>query len=228
METLGELGIVGFLLIVGFVAAVIGIGATRSLRAPPDDRVVLASATAGAAAFAMAAALDWVWEIAALPVAFTLLAAIAVAGFSMRDPTRRRRRQSRRTQNYLQRALVAVGAVGAVLAIWLPLQGTIALRHSQEAAAQGSLLEAEHEARDAIDAQAYAASPRLQLALVLEQRGRLGPAAVAAREATERESTNWRPWLILARIEAERGAIEASTSAYRRARELNPKSKLFE
>jgi len=217
MENLAELGIVGLLLIAGFVLAVLGIGTVRSLRAPPEQRLLIAAATAGTAGFAMAAALDWVWELAALPVAVMLLAAVAISGFSLREPSRRRRRRTkRRRQNRLQRAAVAAVAIAALVAIWFPLRGAMALQESQIDAANGNLETALQQARDAADAQSYAASPRLQEAVILEQQGKLHAAAAAATEATRKESSNWRTWLILARIQAERQQFREAVRAYRR------------
>lgn len=227
LENLGELGLVGFLLITGFVLFVLAMGVVRSLLAPEEKRIVLAAATAGAAGFATGAAFDWTWEIAALPVAFMLLAAVAVSGFSLRDPTRRQRRRSNRIRNRVQRVGFAVASVCALVVIWMPLRGVTSLRNSQADAAKGALEAAYREAGDAVNAQPYAASPRMQEAVVLEQQGRLGRATTAAREATRRETTNWRTWLILSRIEAERGRAQEATSAYFEAKALNPRSKLF-
>lgn len=227
LENLGELGIPGLLLIGGFVLFVLGVGTVRSLRAPPEERLVLAAATAGAAGFAMAAALDWVWQLGALAVAFALLAAVAVSGYSLPEPTRRRRRSQRRVRNRLQRAAVVAAAAAALVAIWLPLQGATALRASQVDAAQGDLAAALEKARDAADAQPYAAAPLLQQALVLEQQGRLVAAAPKVAAATRKEGEEWRTWMILARIEAERGRIDPALRAYRRAQALNPNYLLF-
>jgi hypothetical protein len=227
LESLGELGIPGLLLIAGFVLAVLGVGAARSLRAPPEERLVLAAATAAAAGFAMAAALDWVWQLAALAAAFALLAAVALSGYSLPEPTRRRRRSRRLVRNRLQRAGVAAAAVLALVAIWPSLQGAEALRASQVEAAHGDLGAALAKAGDAADAQPYAAAPLLQQALVLEQQGRLAAAAPRAVSATGKEGDNWRTWTILARIEAERGRIAPALRAYRRAQELNPNYLLF-
>lgn len=227
LEALAELGIVGLLLIGSFVLAVLGIGAARSLRAPPEHRLPIAAATAGAAGFATAAALDWVWQLAALSVAFMLLAAVAVSGYSLPEPTRRRRRNRRRSRNRLQRVGAVAVAVVALIAIWHPLRGATALQQSQIDAAHGDLSAALDQAREAADAQPYAASPRIQEALVLELRGDLPAAAAAAEAATRKESTNWRTWMILARIEAQRGRVAAALRAYRRGQLLNPKTTLF-
>jgi Flp pilus assembly protein TadD len=122
--------------------------------------------------------------------------------------------------------VVAV-AIAALIAIWHPLRGATALQQSQIDAARGNLAAALEQAREAADAQPYAASPRLQEALVLELRGELRPAAAAASAATRKESTNWRTWMILARIEAERERVAGALRAYRRAQLLNPKHTLF-
>jgi hypothetical protein len=222
LENLAELGIPGLVLIGGFVLAVLGIGAARAMRAPPEERLLIAAATAGAAGFAMAAALDWVWQLAALSVAFVLLAAVAVSGYSLPEPTRRRRRTRRRNRNWLQRAAVVAVAIAALIVIWFPLRGAKALQQSQIDAAHGDLAGALQQARDAADAQSYAASPLLQEALVLERQGKLRAAAVAAAAATRKEGANWRTWLILARVEAERGRIGPALRAYDRAHRANP------
>ena len=83
------------------------------------------------------------------------------------------------------------------------------------------------DADKAASIQPYAATPKLQQALVLELEGRLGSAVAAARGATQAESTNWRTWMTLSRLEAERGNADAAVVAYRRARALDPKSDLF-
>ncbi len=227
LESFAELGIPGLALIGGFVLAVLGIGAVRSLRAPPEQRLVLAAATAGAAGFAAAAALDWVWQLGALAVAFMLLAAVAVSGYSLPEPRRgkrrRKRKRKRRNRSRIERAAVAAVAIAALVAIWFPLQGAIDLRQSQVDAASGDLAGALQQARNAAGAQSYAASPLLQEALIYEQQGKLRPAAAAASAATRKEAADWRNWFTLARIQAERGEVAASLRAFRHARELNPK-----
>jgi O-antigen ligase len=222
LENLAELGIPGLLLIGGFVFAVLGIGAARAMRAPPEERLLLAAATAGAAGFAMAAALDWVWQLGALSAAFMLLAAVAVSGCSLPDPTRRRRRSRRKNQNRLKRAAAVAACIAALLVIWFPLRGATGLQQSQVDAAHGDLSAALQRARAAADAQSYAASPLLQEALILERQGRLRPAASAAAEATRKEGAEWSTWFILARIEAERGRIGPALRAFDRAHRADP------
>ncbi|HWW67719.1 MAG TPA: O-antigen ligase family protein [Solirubrobacterales bacterium] len=225
LQSLAELGIVGLVLIGGFVLSVLAIGIARTLRSPPDTRLALAAATAGCAGFAVAAALEWVWQIAALATVFMLLAGVVVAGFP--SPRRGRERRGDGSQAATRRILACGIAIAALAAIWLPLRGASALLDSQADAARGDLAGALSEARSAAAAQPYAASPVVQEALVFEREGRLRAAALAARAATHRDSLDWRTWLTLSRIEAERGMAGPSVRAYRRARSLNPKSGLF-
>lgn len=219
VEALAELGVVGFLLTVGLVALILVGGAVRTLRGG-EERSLLATATAGCAAFAVSAGIEWVWEIAVLPLAFVMLGALALASRTPGgDPHRRPS----------GRARLALGAAAlvALLAIVPPLGATSTVRASEEGAAAGRWDEALDDARIAERLQPYAASPRLQRALIEERLGHLAAASEAAAGATEAEPTNWRPWAILSRIEARRGRARPARRAYLTARSLNPRSFLF-
>jgi tetratricopeptide (TPR) repeat protein len=127
------------------------------------------------------------------------------------------------------RAAVAALALLAMLVQIPHLISTSELRHSQELAQQGSRPDlALAHANDAVAAEPWAGSPFLQRALVLETSGALRSALADATAATDREPTNWRPWLLRARLEAELGRANAALRAYRKARSLNPRSKIFQ
>lgn len=219
LQTLGELGIVGLLLLVAVFLTILG-GGVRNLIRDDDDRPALAAALAGCAAFMLSAAFDWNWQMPVLPVALFLLAAALLARPEGGPPLGR--------FSLAGRAGVALVSVAAIVAIAVPLSTESLLRQSEAAAREGDLGAALADARGAEAVQPGAASPRLQQALVLEASGDLDSAAEAARAATERESTNWRTWLIRARIEAERGRAADAVDHYRRARALNPFSSLFD
>lgn len=222
LQTLGELGIVGLLLYLGFVFVVLGAGVVLAARAGPGLRSALAAALAGCAAFFLAAAVDWAWQMPVLPVAVLMLGSVLVmAPASIPGSEGLLRR-------WPARIALALGALVAILAIAIPLASTSLVRSSEAAVREGDLEAALADARSAENVEPAAATPRLQQALVLELQGRLPAAAAAATEATERESTNWRTWLVLSRIEAERGNADAALDAYRRARSLNPLSPLFD
>jgi len=226
MQTLGELGIVGLALLLAFLLVVLLGGAWLALRGPPDRsggdtaRSVLAAAVAGCAAFALTAAVDWMWQLPVVPVAMLLLAAVAVGG--------RHGEEARPSVPLAPRLACGLVAIAAIVAIAIPLASTSLLRESEAEAQGGDLPAALEAARSAENVQPGAATPRLQEALLLEEMGDLTGAARAAREATERESTNWRHWLVLSRVEARRGNAAAAVGAYRRARSLNPRSGLFD
>lgn len=223
LETLAELGIVGLALIVALVGGPIAVAARRSLDRKDLGRSALMAAVAAAlTAFAAAAAIDWAWELTILPVVFLLLAAAALGADGSASP-----RRPRSGGSPAFRTGLALVAAAAMITIFVPMAATTSVRESQKRVAEGRTADALVEARRAADIQPYAATPRLQEALVLELRGELAPAAAAAREATSRESTNWRTWFVLSRIEAERGRPNAAVAAYREARTLNPKSPLL-
>lgn len=225
LETLAELGIVGLVLIVGVVGFVLAIGSARAIKRRPGSTPVLAAATAGAAAFATAAAVDWAWELTVLPVSFLLLAAVILGRDTGRhadeDPA-----DTPKPRLALRGGLVALAA-GALIVVAIPFAGLSAVDDSRAQAQSAALGPALADARTAVDVQPYAGTPHLQEALVLELGGDLDGAAAAAQRATREEPTNWRPWLVLSRIEAARGDTQASIDAFLEARSLNPRSPLF-
>lgn len=221
METFAELGLVGLLLVAGFLALAIGVGVRRCfLRLPVEHRAAMAAATAGLAAFATAAAFEWIWDLPAIAAAALVLAAVPLAAG-------RRARAYDGGAPIGRRALLVIVAVVGTIAIALPVAGTASLRASEERVRDGDLAAALDKARQARDVQPYSASARLQEALVLERAGDVEAGVAAARAAAEQERTNWRTWLVLSRLEAKAGSPQASLVAYRRARALNPRSPLF-
>jgi hypothetical protein len=224
LQTLGELGIVGMVLLGGFMIAVLAGGVLRLLAADPHGRGQLAAALAGCVAFSATAAVDWMWQIPVLPVSVLLLASVLLTAGLRR---RVRRGSGLRALPPPWRMAFAAVSLVAIVAIAIPLASTSLVRTSEADAREGDLTAALESARSAQNAQPGAAAPRLQEALVLEALGDLDEAAVAAREATDREKTNWRNWLTLSRIEAERGRAPEAVRAYERAASLNHHSLLF-
>jgi hypothetical protein len=221
LQTLGELGLVGILLLGGFLIAILGAGAQATRRASDGARSPLAAALAGVLAFLVCAALDWVWQVPVVPVATLLLAGILVtAGI------RSQARQSARIHPVLRVGL-ALLAVAAIIGVAIPLSATTLLRESEAQARDGDLAAALRSARSAGNVQPDSGRPRLQQALILEQAG-VYPAAVRqARAATALEPLNWKSWLILSRVQAEAGDARAAVDSYRKAASLNPNSPLF-
>jgi hypothetical protein len=224
LETLSDVGIVGLVLLVAFFVLVVGAAVRLAIRSRYEARVRPAAVVAGMVAFLISCAFDWMWQVPALPAAFLLLAAAVLAPRSKGaadDPVKRF------SGRVAVRLSVVVLAVACLVAIAVPLATTNAVRQSQAAAAGGNRTLALSDARAAARVEPGAASPQIQLALVLELQGEYGEALVPARRATSDEPDNWSNWLIVSRLDAEAGHPAASLTAFRRARSLNPKSPIF-
>jgi hypothetical protein len=218
MQTLGELGIVGLLLLLAFLAWVYICGLRAALLSDAAERSRLAAALAGFTVFLLTAAVDWMWQVPVVPVAALLLACgLLVAGGGSDKPR----------LAVPWRVGVAVVSLLAILAIAIPLASLHLTRESQAEARSGQYAAALDDAKSAQNVEPAAATPRLQQALVLELMGDLPAAEAAARAAVDRESTNWRLWLVLSRIAAENGRADASVAAYKEARNLNPRGEIF-
>jgi cytochrome c-type biogenesis protein CcmH/NrfG len=182
---------------------------------------MLAAALAASAGFVSAAAIDWVWQMTVVPVAFLLLAAAVLRSSGGGEVPGHAGRLG------IQRIALAAVSVCALVAIGVPMLAINDVRRSQEDVRAGDLDKAISDADSGAGLMSFAATPNLQRALVFEAQGNLGAAVQAATDATHQESTNWRTWLTLSRIEWEDGRPEPAVAAYRRARSLNPHSPLF-
>jgi O-antigen ligase len=218
LQTLGELGIVGLLILAAFLLVGLVGGAMRTAARP--DRSFGAAAVAGALAFCVTASVDWMWQIPVLAVALLLLLAAALGS----QPSEA---ASHPGFPWPGRIAILLLGLAAVAIIAVPLSSTALLRESQAAASEGDFVSSLAKAEEAKEVEPSAAGPRLQEALVLEARGEAGAAAAAAEAATEREPTNWRLWLVRSRLEAKLGEVQPAIRAYREARSLNPHSIVF-
>ena len=115
--------------------------------------------------------------------------------------------------------LVAVASVSLVV--------ELELRKSREAVAAGDLVEALSYAHAARSLAPWAATPRLQSALVREELDELAASRSEIEAAIRLDPQDWRFWLIRARIETKLGAAKSASRSLRRATELNPRSQLL-
>jgi hypothetical protein len=236
VETLAEVGLVGLVLLVGFFVLVLGAAVRLVVQSEYEGRTRAAAAAAALLAFMVSAAGDWVWQLPVLTAAFLLLAAAVLAPAVRRHSVDAAEteassdgtgaRASRR--RLVARVALIVTALACLTAIGIPLAAATDVSRSQAAAAAGNTSAALADARSAARLEPGAASPQLQIALVLELQHSYPAAAAASRTATRNEPQNWSDWLVLSRIEAESGHPQASVAAYRRARSLNPRSALFQ
>jgi hypothetical protein len=226
LETLAELGIVGLLLLVAALGYLV-VGPARAALAARGDpllRVVAAASAAGVVTFLGGAAFNWTWQIAAMPVTALVLAA---SGLASGRPAPLRLERAEAAASPPTRGLMVALSLGAFVAIAIPLAATTALRDSQADARAADLPAALKRTNTAVDLQPYAATPRLQRGLVLEEAHDYAAAESALKAAAAREPSNWRIWLVLSRVHAEAGHPAAAVAAYRRARSLNPGSPIF-
>ena len=221
-ETFAETGIIGLALLGGLLLWFVGVAIWRAFSEPPGLRLWLAGASASLAVFLFSAAVEWVWQLAAIAATVLILGAVIVAGRD--EPVVH---SPEPTSRVPVRPLVVVLALVALAAVLVPFAGQLAVRRSESAAARGDLAAALADSRAAERLQPYSSSAHLQEALVLEEAGHLPAAAAAAQVATTDSPTDWTTWLTLARIDARRGATRAALAELGQARRLNPLSSLF-
>jgi len=219
-QTLGELGIVGLILLIAFIIVGWWQGGVRVVRAGARKRPYLAAALAAASVIWITSIFDWMWKIPIVPIATLLLLAVLITAG---DPEE----TELAALPALPRLAAAVVSLVAIVAIAIPLSSESLVRESQSKASEGDNSGALADARTAANVEPEAATPRLQQALLLEANGEFAAAQQEAEAATEREPTNWRNWLVLSRIAAQHGEANEALAAYRKARSLNPKSEIF-
>lgn len=217
LEVLAELGVAGGLLLGAFLLAPVLAYWRRFRRARAGP--VAATAFAVLACGLLSAGIEWTWELPAVffpvVVAAALLTGPASAGSARRVASSELRLGAG--------VLALLLAWGGIVIGTIALAGQSRLGSSRDAARAGNLAEAAAAARDARSFQPWAASPRLQLALVEERAGRLGSAGAEIRAAIERAPDDWRLWLVRARVSTAAGDIPDARAALRQARFLNPR-----
>ena len=218
-EAFAESGAVGLLLVLAVVASPFWIAGRRLGELADGRRALVSGALGGCAVFAVGAGIDWIWELAVVPVAFLILAGAAVA-HAGRPP------RAERPDERARGVLAAVAAL-ALAVVAIPTAGAVSLEQSQARARAGDLAGALDAARTAGDIEPWDAAPDLQEALVLERMGELDGAVDAAAEATGKEALNWLNWLTLSRLEVAAGDPDAGVRAHEAARALSQNFRLL-
>ena len=222
LEGFAELGVPGLLLTLGLVLFPIGLAVRRAVRDADDDRrPAFAAAAAGMAAFAVAAGLDWAWELTVLPVIFFVLAA-AVCGASSEIRTGRLNGPGLRLP-FLLPARIGIGlfAVVAVVVIAVPMIGKQRVDDSQELYRAGDLNGALEKAESARDLVPWSAQASIQLALLQVEAGNNRAAVADATDATDSDPWNWQAWFVLSQTANVAGNTALSDSAYEKVQALN-------
>jgi O-antigen ligase len=233
-EMLGELGVIGLLLIASFLGLAVMYGWRRRAGGSPAGVTEVALALLAAGVFS--AAIDWTWE---LPAAF---GPVVLAVALLTGPATLRRAGVAGPSGGADGSDPAAAAPGrsfgwgvaTLLAGWVAVWtagvlflAEVKLDDSRSAVDRGDLIAAAQDATDASTLQPWAAEPRLQLSLVAERAGNFPAAREAIEEAIDRAPDDWSLWYVAARIERKAGDYDAAVEAFLRARALNPRAEIF-
>jgi hypothetical protein len=228
LETMGELGLVGLLLLLGVIGVGFVVAVGRLRAAPDEERPVVAALFGTFCGFVLAAATDWAWDLTVLTVIGVACLALLVGPATVFAPVGRERSSSAVSRRAWGWRAVAVAAVLAlVVAQAVPYLTERRVRDSQAALRAGDADRALSLAQEARDSQPWAASAYLQIGLVQEYDGDLVLARESVGKAIDRDPSDWQLWAVASRIDEARGDLPAARSSFDRARELNPRSVLF-
>jgi tetratricopeptide (TPR) repeat protein len=214
LEALGELGILGLLLIGGAVL-VAAVGAVRSALVLQSGEI--AAAAACGLAFFVAAAYDWVWQLAGLAIV-----GVGMLGFALGALPAERASGWGRFNVF--RPLLALIAVAAIIPQYVILASGSHLRNSQSAYNAGDGSRARSEALAAKAIEPWSSAPYLQLGFVADAEGDYGEAVRWGSEAIKRSRHDWSLWAATAIFETKSGNIPAARRDLAEARRLNPYS----
>jgi tetratricopeptide (TPR) repeat protein len=212
LESLAELGIIGLLLIAAAVLAAV-VGAVRSALVLASTEV--AAAAACGLAFFVAAAYDWVWQLAGIAIVGVGMLGVALGAL----PATRATAWGRAG---IVRPAIAVLAVAAIIPQFVVLAAGSHLRNSQDAFYAGDAKRARSEALAAKAIEPWSATPYLWLGLTAEGEGNLKVASRWLDDAISHSRRDYQLWLRAAIIETKRGNALAAKRDLAEARRLNP------
>ena len=228
LESLGELGLPGFLLIASLFGVAIVAGAVRSSYVR-DGAATVALAIVVAGLFA--AAFDFLWELPAVFAPIVLAAALCTGGAltpTLINPPPAPPKPPRRSGGglLLAGATVILG-FATVYVCGLLLLTERSLDQSRDAVDAGNFQEAIVKAQDAVDLVPFSAEPRIQLGLAYQRAGDLVSARRAIVAGIDRADEDWRWWRSLALVDGFAGNLGTACDDIARARELNPRQILL-
>ena len=232
LQTAGELGVVGFAILIALFGFVAIIAVRRSLGATGDRRVTMAALAAVFFGYAVAVTIDWMWELTAVTVfVFVVLALLAAA------PEAEKNAIAQKEPSAFARALRGRGLkLTTVIAAWIfigcqtvPLLAQLWIADSQSAVERGNAAAAEVAALNAHSVQPWGWSPDYQMALVKEQevyqKGYLASASHWLEMAIDNDPNNWELWYDSFRLQLKQGHVKAALSDLHNAIQLNPGSR---
>jgi hypothetical protein len=232
LQTLAELGILGLLLLLGFLGTVVFAGwrAVARLSDSGEGGNAMPVALALFLAGLTSAVFDWTWQLPAAFVPLIVMAALLSGPASQpaealvpAGVTRLRPRWRVRGGQYGLGMATLVCAWIAVLVAGDQLVASIQLDNSRTALANGDVESAAQAARNAAAIQPWSSEAQLQLALVERQGGDLAAAEQAVQKAVQKASYDWEAWLAAAEIRAATGNRTAAEFSLAAANRLSPR-----
>lgn len=226
LEAFAELGAIGGLLVLGLVGTLLWTGFAAWRGAGGPRRELYAVLLATALAFAIGAAIDWFWEIAAVGAVFFLASGALVAARCSQLAALRAQGNGQGEQRRFGLAVSGLAVAWiAALALIGPLLVHREINSSNSAAAAGDIAGAVDHAETARSIEPWAATPYLQLGLLAESQGDYATAIARLTQAIEREEDNWQLYYLRARAQHEAGDESAARADTREAQRLNPEEK---
>lgn len=222
LEGFAELGIPGLLLTLALVLTPIAVaGRAASRNAADDRRPAFAAAAAGMTAFAVAAGIDWAWELTVLPATFIVLVA-AVCGPSAATGRGRMNRPDFRLPFLLSTRIGVVAAsLLALVVVAVPMIGEQRILDSQKLYREGNISGSIEKARSARNLMPWSATASIQFAQLQEEAGDGAAALEAARDAADQDPYNWKAWILLSAFAEREGEDALADEALSKAFELN-------
>lgn len=229
LEAFAELGVVGGLLVLGLVGLLLWTGWMAWRESSGARRELHAVLLAVLVAFAVGAAIDWFWEIAAMGAIFFLAAgALVAARCAQLAPARRESERDGDGRRFgLAVAGLALAWIAAVALIG-PLLVDRELATAKDEAAAGNVAAAVNHAETARSIEPWATSPYLILGLLAEAQEDFDTASGRLSQAINREDRNWQLYYLRARVEKEAGREAAARADLERARQLDPLEPLLQ
>jgi O-antigen ligase len=225
LEAFAELGVPGGILVLVLVGSLLAAGFAAWRYSPYPQRERYAALFAAMLAFAVCAAFDWFWELAAIGAVFFLAGGVVVAArcAQLSAIARAGNGHAENRRYGLAVAGIAVAWVAAIALVG-PLLVDREIDASRDSAAEGDIAGAIDHAKRARSIEPWAASPYVQLGLLAELQGEYETAAIEFSHAINRENHNWQWFYLRSKVEHAAGDEAAAAADMRQARKLNPRA----
>lgn len=212
IEVMGELGLIGLLLVGGALLVLVG-GLVRRVLRHPGRRPLYAAVLAVTVAWAVHAGVDWDWEMPAVTLWVLCLGALGTGA-------RRGKRRMATDVRGTARVAIGLGLLALAITPALTMRSQAELNTSRHQLSRNDCPGAIDSALNSISALPMRSEPWELLGYCDLRLGRRTLAIRALREAVARDPNSWEAHYGLALVQAAAGRDPRPQA--RRARQLNP------